>query len=114
MPRVNIPVTQLDQAGVAPPAQVTADAANDHELPFNDGRIFLEITNVNAGAAASAIFQTPGVLGGTLQIDDLTVTVPQSASRLVGPLRPDLFNQVDGKVNIDVTTADLRFRAYRL
>jgi hypothetical protein len=90
MPRVNIPVTQLDQAGVAPPAQVTA------------------------GAAASAIFQTPGVLGGTLQIDDLTVTVPQSASRLVGPLRPDLFNQVDGKVNIDVTTADLRFRAYRL
>ena len=114
MPRVNIPITQVDQSGTAPPAQTNADAANDHELAWNDGRLWLEVINSNAGAAASCTIQTPGVVGGTLNIDDLTVTVPQSATRIVGPLRPDLFNQVDGKVFIDVTTADLRFRAFHL
>lgn len=114
MPRVNIPITQLSQAGVAPPAQVSSDATNDHELAYNDGRVFLEVTNTNAGAQTVTI-PTPGLVGG-LNIEDISVSVPGSNGvRLIGPLPMGLVNQADGKVHIDVTIAtDLKFRAYHL
>jgi hypothetical protein len=114
MPRVNIPITQLSQAGVAPPAQVSSDATNDHELAYNDGRVFIEVSNVNA-SPQSVTIPTPGQVSG-LNIDDITVSVPATTGvRLIGPLSPGLVNQADGKVHIDVTIAtDLKFRAYHL
>lgn len=114
MPRVNIPITQLTDAGVAPAAQVASDAANDHELASNDGDVFVEITNVNASTPQDATFVTPGAVQG-LAVSDRVVSVPaNNGVRLVGPLSPNVYNQVDGKVHIDVTSADLRFRAFRL
>lgn len=113
MPRVLIPVTQVTNAGVAPPAQVNSDAVNDHAIAFNDGLVMIEIVSSDA-AARTVTFQTPATVGD-LAIADLDVAVPAGATRLVGPLSPALFNQPDGSVNVDVAVSTtLKFRAYRV
>ena len=114
MPRVDVPITQLTEQGVAPPAQVNADAANDHQLAYNDGRVFVEVVSSDAGAQSVTII-TPGTVGG-LAVADQVVAVPAGATRLFGPLPPAIYNQPDGTVSFDpsVTGATLKFRAYHL
>lgn len=112
MARTPIPITQVTQDGVAQPAQTNSDAANDHELAFNDGRVLLEVGSVDAGAQNVTVV-TPGSQGG-LAVADLVVSVPAGGVRLIGPFAPSVFNQADGKVHIDVGVGTLRFRAYRI
>ena len=113
MPRVSIPITQVVQEGVAPPAQTNADAANDHQLDFNDGRVLLEVVSTDAGAQSVTVV-TPGQQSG-LGVADLVVSVPAGATRLMGPFSPGTFNNADGTVYIDTTVSTtLKFRAYHL
>jgi hypothetical protein len=66
MARVQIPVTALTRAGVAPPAQTNADATNNHVM-VNDGRTLLEIVSSDAGV------QTVSVTLKTVTVDDVAV-----------------------------------------
>lgn len=114
MPRVNIPITQLTDDGVAPPAATAADATNDHQLAFNDGRVFVEVVSTDA-AAQSVTIITPGTVGSGLAVADKTVAVPAGATRYVGPLAPQVYNQPDGTVQIDPSiSTTLGLRAYRI
>lgn len=114
MARAALTVTKITRAGVAPPAQQNSDATNDHYIPGNDGTIFLEVTNVNAGEQDVTII-TPGTVDGNA-IADLVVPVPgSSAVRLIGPFPPAIYNQADGSVYVDPEiSTDLKFRAYRV
>lgn len=112
MPRVEIPVTQLTDAGVAPPAQTNGDATNDHYIAGNDGHIVLEIISTDAGAQTVTIL-TPGNFGG-LNVEDRVVAVPAGATRYVSKLAPGLYNQADGSVYLDPSVStNLKFRAFR-
>ena len=113
MARVKIPVTTIVRDGVAPPTQTSADAANDHTIAGNDGRIVLEAGNVGADDAIVTI-TTPGTVAG-LAIADLAVTVPAAGTRWIGPFPTTVFNQPGtDEIFVDVTDADLRFRCYKI
>jgi hypothetical protein len=106
MARVQIPVTALTRAGVAPPAQTNADATNNHVM-VNDGRTLLEIVSSDAGV------QTVSVTLKTVTVDDVAVgphviSVPAGATRLAGPWPTTLYNQAtvaaDGTLTSDGTS----------
>ena len=111
MPRQNIPVTRLTAAG-ADPAEITPVAADDLSF-INDGQTFLEIRNQGAAADTVTII-TPATVEG-LAVADVAITVANDATPAhAGPFPPAIFNQPDGTVHVDVTTANCRFRAYSL
>lgn len=114
MPRVVIPVTQVLDTGVAPPAQTNGDLTNKHYIDGNDGRIMIEVVSSDAGAQSVTI-ETPGTVGTGLAIGDQVVAVPAGVTRMIGPFAPGIYNQGDGSiyVNPSVSTT-LKFRAYRL
>mgnify|MGYP001566003466 FL=1 len=114
MARVNIPVTTITRDGVAPPSQVSSVAADDHVIDGNDGRVFLEVENVDAASAHTVTVLTPGTVAG-LAIADLAVSVPLSSIRWIGPFPTTVFNQTGtDDVHVDIATANLRFRAYKI
>lgn len=113
MPPVSIPVTQLTDAGVAPPAQTNGDLTNGNQLDFNDGRIIVEVISTDAGAQSVTVV-TPGSVGG-FAIADNVVAVPAGATRIIGPLSPSTYNQSDGSVRVNPSVSTtLKFRAYRV
>ncbi len=99
MPRVNIPVTEVIQAGVAPPAQVTGDAAEKHSLLLGGGKILLEAENTGTTVARIVTIETPGTIDG-VSIDELEISVPKEAKRYI-PIDSSVFRQKEGKVFID-------------
>ena len=92
MARTDLTVTQISRAGTTPPATVAGTA--DGHMFSNDGRTFLEVTNA-AGAARTITFVTPGTVGDR-QIEDLPISLPASATRLIGPFPIDLYNRGAG------------------
>lgn len=114
MPRVDVPVQELNtMAGEAMVAGTAADATNDHEFT-NDGRTVLYVENTGAGAVAVTIpmvadtFGRSGSKGPT--------TVPATTGRTVfGPFDPTVFNQSTGKVNVDIdVSAGVTLRAWKI
>lgn len=115
MARVAIPVTLITRStsGITPPAQTSADTANDHVIEGNDGRVVIEVQNVGADDAVVTVL-TPGDVAD-LAIADLAVTVPAGTTRWSGKFPTTVFNQPGtDSIHIDVADADLRFRAYRI
>lgn len=112
MARVDVPITQVTDTGVAPPAQVVADPVNNHSLAWNDGSVFIEATNTDASVVRNVTVETPGSVSG-LAVADRVIAVPAAGGvRLIGPLPPAVYNQADGTVYVDVDNANLRLRAY--
>lgn len=111
MARVNVPVTQITRAGEAPPAEVNGDATNGHDFT-NDGKTFLLVRNADGTAAHTVTIVTPGTVDG-LAIADRAVSIPLSQSRYIGPFPPAVYG-VDGRVQADVTSAQLKLSALRL
>lgn len=113
MPPVSIPVTQVLDTGVTPPAQTNGDLANGNQLDFNDGRIIVEVISSDAGAQSVTVV-TPGNVGG-FAVADNVVAVPAGATRILGPFSPATYNQSDGTVRINPSVSTtLKFRAYRV
>lgn len=120
MPRVDIPITELDPAGTEPPAAVDSDASDDHVVDFDgDQRVWLEVDNTDAAdRTVTIVTQIPDVDG--LAYPDRAVAVPAGEVRLI-PLKhatyairtagdPDF-----GKAYVNVThDTVLKLRAYRL
>lgn len=113
MARLVLTVTPITTAGVAPPAAQDGVAADDAVIEDNDGRIYLEVTN-GGGSPTDVTIVTSFTRDG-LALADVVVTVPNGATRLIGPFSPSTFNQPNSQdVHVDFTTNDLDFRAYRL
>lgn len=116
MPRVQIPVTDITRAGVAPPAQTDADSVNDHYFINADSRVLLEIVSSDAGPQTVDLLPAPGFTADGLTVGNLSIAVPAGATRVCGPFRVSTFKQnatyhmyVDPSVSMT-----LKFRAYRL
>ena len=119
MPRVAIPIDELDAAGQAPASQTNADATNDHEINLaGDTRVWLEVENVSGTSRTVTIHvQLPDTDG--LVVPDRVLTVPGTSVRLI-PLKSSTYairtSGADfGKVWVDPeVSTDLKFRCYRL
>lgn len=100
--------------GVTEPAQTNADATNDHYLTGNEGDTELEVANTTGSSVTitvhyAALSPTP--------TEPEVVTVPNGATKCLGPFAPALFNQnADGDVYFDpsVSSSSLKMRAKRV
>jgi hypothetical protein len=109
--RVDVAVTRTKLTGVAQPEQTEGVVADGHMFR-NDGRVMVEVENIDADAARIITFQTPGNLHGE-PVPEHTVSVPKASVVLIGPFAPMTFNRLDHKVYIDYPAgneADLLIR----
>lgn len=117
MPRVEIPVTEIDRDGVAQPALTNGDATNDHYVTGGaDGRTLLEIVSTDAGAQTVEVIPNPALTADGLTVSNLSIAVAAGATILAGPFRTNTFKQTvtnDLYVNPSVSST-VDFRAYRL
>ncbi len=90
--------TGLNPAGVAP-------TITDGDGFVNNGNVFIQVVNGNAGAVIVTIDAYP-TGNQTPKPDDLTVTdrtvsIPAGETRLIGPFPPSIYNRpADGKVKV--------------
>jgi hypothetical protein len=110
MPRTNITVVEVTRDGVAP-SEVAGDVTNGNQFDHS-ARTFLRARNADGGSAHTVTIQTPGTVD-SLAIADRTVSVPASATRYIGPFTND-YRQSDGKVYVDVDSAQLHLAVFRL
>ena len=113
MARTLIPTNTVVRAGIAP-ALTAADHTN--EMYFvNDGRTFLYVLDT-AGAVCNLVFITPGTVDA-LDIGDRTVQVAVHGTQgmFIGPFPPNIYNQADGTVHVDIDDqASVTLEAFRL
>lgn len=111
MARTNLPLTNLAQAGILQPAGTAIDQANgmnvalaSSAIPSASGadRLILQVANtaaspfnfiLRAGASNPPAFRSG--------LGDLTVSVTNATTKLIGPFDPARFVQTDGSLNID-------------
>ena len=113
MPRTLIPTNTIIRDGIAP-ALTAGDTANGMYF-VNDGRTFLYVLDVAAGVA-NFTFVTPGTVD-TLAIGDRTVQVAVDATEgmFIGPFPPNIYNQSDGTVHVDIDDdTSVTVEAFRL
>lgn len=108
MSRIPIPVTAVTISGVAPAAQVNADATNKHTMVNASSRTWLEVVSTDA-SDQTVTFEVTGVTlpsGSTTPL--VTKTVPAGTTRLFGPFPAAYFNDAtaiaaDGTLTSDGT-----------
>lgn len=103
-----VPNTEFARAGVAPATPVTGDPTNGHSV-VNDGKVVLLVAN-SAGSAGTVTVVTPGTSDG-LAVADLTVSVPASGSRYIGPFDEETFGH---SMVVNVTATTLTLSAYHM
>ncbi|MDT7847210.1 hypothetical protein [Streptomyces justiciae] len=109
MPRVAVPVTQINRAGVAPGTETNGDATNNHTVA-NNGRMFLEVRNSSSTVARTVTFRFPTVVDGQA-VTPRAVSIPISSTRRFGPFPTGDYGS---QLQVDVDNAELKLTAYGL
>lgn len=109
MPRVNLPHTNISRTGIAPGAEVTGNATDNHSTA-NDGRVFLLIRNSGSTVNRTVTIHLPDVIDGQA-ITPKTYSLVQATSRYIGPFPPGEYGDT---LNVDVDNAELKLTAYHL
>lgn len=102
MARQTITLTEVARYDDNTVAYVTAVAADDLDF-VNDGQTFLLIRNVTASPCIVKVVSVPDPATG--RSGDIDRTLAAGEDMVVGPLPPHLFNQSNGRVNVDVDQA---------
>ena len=114
MARIEIPTTQAVVTGVAAPAATPGNSSENHFIAGNDGKIILEVTNADAAATHTVTILTPAEAAGNIPIEDPVTTVAKSGTSYIGPFRPQVCNQSNGQVYVNVNSSELKLRAIRV
>ncbi len=102
MARTVLAVQDTALAGLTP-VYTAADAVNGMQF-LNDGKTILHIKDTGVGACTVTL-TTPAKVGG-LDVADPTIVVPATTGdKMSSTLNPTLFNQADGNVYVDFSTA---------
>ncbi len=111
MARTAVSVQQAVVAGAA----LTMNAAHTDGNSFeNDGKTAIYVTN-GGGSSLTVTIQAPDSGKDGLVVTDRTVTVPASASRLIGPFRKDVYDQSSGSIYVDWSvTTSITFAVIRI
>lgn len=107
--RVEVPVTLGKMSGAIPVEAIDGEPNEEHRIPWNDGRIFLEVQNTDSEAHWIRLL-TPRTDEG-MGVEDPEVSIPAGKTMLFGPFLPQFFNQEDGAVWVDVASTKLKLRA---
>jgi len=108
MPRVQVPVTEINRAGIVPATEVAGDATQNHYMN-NDGVSWLEIRN--AGASTRTLTLVIGTTVDSQAVTNPTVTLAASATKKVGPFPVGIYGST---LNCNVDHTDIKLTAYRL
>ena len=84
-------------------AQVSEPITDSDTFLFpNSGR---EYVLIKKGAAAVDVTVVTGVVLDGLAVADRTVSVAANEDRLIGPFKPEIYNDTDGKVALQFSAA---------
>jgi hypothetical protein len=109
MPRVNVPITQITRDGVAPPAVTNGDATNNHTI-VNDGAVWFEVDNADAGGAHNVTVLFTQMVDGQA-VASRAYAIASSASRRIGPWPVAMYGSA---LQVNVASSQLKLRAWRL
>lgn len=114
MARTNIPVTSLKfNAGVLQPAGTAVDQANGmniaasglevESIPASQGANLLVLQVANTAASPFNLIIRAGVNPPAMRaaLGDLTISITNATTQMVGPFEPGRFAQTDGSINVD-------------
>jgi hypothetical protein len=111
MPRVELDVEDVVRTGLDPTYSAAEADGNNWKNP--NSNTFCHVKNGSASSVTVTIDATKTVSG--LNVADLTVAVPASEERIIGPFPRETFNQGDGTVHIDYSaSADVTIGVFRL
>lgn len=104
MARTAIARQQIVRSGLAT-SLAAADAANGMYFP-NNGSCYLHVKNAGGGACTVTISNAPNIGPDGLAVTARTVVVPATTGdSKIGPFPPNVYNQADGSVYVDFSTA---------
>lgn len=98
MPRVDVPVQVFNRNSQSQITYTAANPTDDHEFT-NDGDTALLIKNASG---ATLNFTVHSVVCSHGRTGNVVGTIPTGQDRKLGPYDKELFNQVNGKVNVDI------------
>ncbi len=109
MARGAIPVTNITTTAAAPATEVNGNATDQHYVNGNDGRVFIQVRNADAGGPHT-------VTVGLLPVDGQTVagktySIPASSTRNIKLGAPAYYGT---RTNIDVDSSQLKLTAYKV
>lgn len=102
MARTALTVQAISLAGLTP--TFNAAMAVDGNSFKNDGNVIIDVKNGSASPITVTI-QTPAKVQ-SIDLAEIVVTVPATTGdKVIGPFDPSLFNQADGSVYVDFSSA---------
>jgi hypothetical protein len=100
MPRTAITPQQVTRAAITP-TYGAGDAVNGHQY-LNGGSEFI---HVKTGATGTTVtVNIPKTVDGQA-VTNKTYVLGTNTERMIGPFPPDTYNQADGNVYIDLSSA---------
>lgn len=117
MPRVEIPVSDIERDGTVQPSLTNGDATNDHFVTGGaDGRTFLVIVSSDAGAQTVEVVPNPSFTADGLTVSNESIAVGAGETVYAGPFRTSTFKQdSDNTLYVNPSVSNtIDFRAFRL
>lgn len=115
MPRVNIPVLNVDADGVAPGN--TAANATDFNM-FDAGSNVVLLARNSGASARTVTITTPATVSGLAVADIGPVSIPAGEERIFGPFPANIWAQPSGadtgKVYVDANHAEVLLSPLRV
>jgi hypothetical protein len=106
-----ITVQSITTAGLTPVAGVAAGATGD-TVP-NNGRTYIEIEDTGTTAPTVTVASQVDCDQGFTH--DVSVAVPESGTKLIGPFPPNRFNNDDQQIEVTYSSeTDVTIRAFTL
>ena len=109
MARTDVTVLELSTAanqiaGISFTGNSTTGIADGHKF-LNGGDVFVQATK--SGTTGAITFVTPATAPGGDAIEDRSYTISvTTVPKTLGPFTPSIFNQADGKVNVNYETGE--------
>jgi hypothetical protein len=108
MARAEIPVTAVTTAGIAPTTPTAGDSVNGHFV-VNDGRTWLEVTNLDGSNPHTLSARLPNVDGQAVTPKPFVIAANTTSPRKIRLGDPHLYGR---KVLIDADSSQLKIAAY--
>jgi hypothetical protein len=97
MARTALTVQQVTRSALTPVLSA-ANGSGGHSVA-NDGATWLEVKTTTNAIVVTV--QTPGTVDGNA-VADKTYSIGTSAERKIGPFPPNVYNQADGAIYVDL------------
>lgn len=108
MARINLPFTVIDEAGVAPGAEVTGDTTNNHVIKsVPTGRSFLIVRNADVSNPHTVSIRI-GLTPGGQVVTPKPYPIPAGLSRWIKLGDPSIYGRT---INVDVDSTQLKLTA---